>query len=303
MNKPSITIIILTYNEEKHIDRCIQSVCSFTKEIFIVDSFSDDNTCNIAQQRGAKVFQNPWTTYATQFQWALDNCPITTPWIMRMDADEYVTPELAEEIKEKLTSLDESTTGIILKRQVHFMDRWIRYGGYYPTKLLRIWRNDTGSIEQRWMDEHIKLTHGQTIEFKHDIVDHNLNNLSWWTEKHNNYATREAVDLLNKKYNLFEEDSIQKQIASKKQDEKKRWYKDNLYVRSPLFLRAFLYFCFRYFIQLGFLDGRPGLIWHFLQGFWYRFLVDAKIAQIEYQAKKHQKPIREILEKDYSFKL
>lgn len=183
------------------------------------------------------------------------------------------------------------------------MDRWIKHGGYYPTKLLRIWRNGVGSIEQRWMVEHIKLSYGQAIEFEHDIVDHNLNNLTWWTEKHNHYATREAVDLLNKKYNLFSEDSINKQLASKQQNEKKRWYKDNLYVRAPLFLRAFLYFGYRYFIQVGFMDGRPGLIWHFLQGCWYRFLVDAKIAQIEYRAKKTQRPVREVLEQDYGFRL
>jgi glycosyltransferase involved in cell wall biosynthesis len=298
-----ITVVVLTYNESKHLRRCLDSCHRFTDQLIVVDSFSTDDTQEIAESLGASFYQNPFVNQAVQFQWALDNCPITTPWVMRLDADEYVTPELAAEIKKKLAALDENTTGIILKRQVHFMDRWIKHGGYYPTKLLRIWRNGVGAIEQRWMDEHIKLSYGQTIEFDHDIVDHNLNNLTWWTEKHNHYATREAVDLLNKKYDLFREDSINKQLASKQQDEKKRWYKDNLYVRAPLFLRAFLYFGFRYFFQLGFLDGRPGLIWHFLQGCWYRFLVDAKITQIEYKAKKEHKTIREILEKDYEFKI
>lgn len=296
-----VSAIILTYNETKHIERCIKSLSLFAEDIFIIDSYSSDETVQLCESLGAKVYQNHWITYAAQFQWGLDNCPINTKWVMRMDADEYVTPELAAELGQRLRELDDNTTGVIVKRQVHFMNRWIKHGGYYPIKLLRVWRNGLGSIEQRWMDEHIKLSRGQTIEFKHDIVDHNLNNLTWWTTKHNKYATREAVDLLNKQYGLFKEDSINK--AGQQQDEKKRWYKDNLYVKSPKFLRAFAYFCFRYFFQFGFLDGKPGLIWHFLQGFWYRFLVDAKIAQIEHLAKKHGKSIAQVLEEYYDFDL
>lgn len=299
----SLTVLILTYNEEKHLARCLESLKAFATEVFIVDSYSTDQTLAIAQEMGAKVYQNTWVNYAVQFQWGLDHCPIRTPWVMRMDADEYVTPELAKEIKERLPKISDAVSGLIVKRQVHFMDRWIRHGGYYPTKLLRIWRTGMGSIEQRWMDEHIKLSSGSTLELEHDIVDHNLNNLSWWTEKHNSYATREAVDLLNKEHHFFEEDSIRVDAASKKQDEKKRWYKDNLYGKMPLFIRAFLYFLFRYFIQLGFLDGKPGLVWHFLQGFWYRFLVDAKIYQIKYWSKKHQKPIQRVITEDFGFRL
>jgi glycosyltransferase involved in cell wall biosynthesis len=301
LTKTNISVIILTFNEELHIERCIKSLSSVVSQIFIIDSFSTDNTVSIATKFGAKVYQNKWINYAAQFQWGLDNCPITTEWVMRMDADEYITPELGKEIIEKLGRIDMSNTGILLKRQVHFMGRWIKHGGYYPIKLLRIWRNGVGSIEKRWMDEHIKLSHGKTIEFQNDLVDNNLNNLSWWTEKHNSYATREAIDLMNKKYNLFKEDTINK--SGKQQDEKKRWYKDNLYARSPRFLRVFLYFIFRYILLLGFLDGKPGLIWHVLQGFWYRFLVDAKITQIIYLSKQNNKSIQQVLEDDYGVKL
>jgi glycosyltransferase involved in cell wall biosynthesis len=277
----------------------VESLVDITDQIFVIDSFSQDDTVEIATSLGARVYQNPWKNHANQFQWALTNCPIETPWVMRMDADEYVTPELAQEIKSSLPNIDELVSGLIIKRQVHFMDRWIKHGGYYPIKLLRIWRNGLGTIEQRWMDEHIVLSEGITQELQHDIVDHNLNNLSWWTEKHNNYATREAVDLLNKEYGFFQEDESLKKGSG--QDGRKRWYKDNLYARSPLFLRAFLYYLFRYFIQLGFLDGRPGLIWHFLQGFWYRFLVDAKIYHIKFLAKKEGTTVAKILSERYDF--
>ena len=100
--KQDISVIILTYNEEQHIERCIKSLLPFAKEIFLVDSFSTDKTVEIAQNLGAKIYQNPWpNNHAIQFNWGLENCPVSTKWIMRMDADEYVLPELSNEIIEK----------------------------------------------------------------------------------------------------------------------------------------------------------------------------------------------------------
>ena len=299
----SLTVIVLTYNEEKHLKRCLQSFQNIADRIIVVDSFSEDETQEIAEQYGADFFQNPFVNQAVQFQWALDNIKISTDWVMRMDADEYILPALEQEMSKKLPTLSKDTTGIVLKRRVFFMGKWIKRGGYYPVKLLRIWRNGFGSIEQKWMDEHIKISEGNTVEFEYDIVDDNLNNLTWWIRKHNNYSTREVVDILNKKYNFFEGSEIGKQLNSQNQNEQKRWYKDNLYLRAPKFLRAFLYFIFRYIFLLGFLDGKRGLIWHFLQGFWYRFLTDAKIFQIERLALEKNKTVKEILEDDYNFKL
>ncbi|MFA6400484.1 MAG: glycosyltransferase family 2 protein [Salinivirgaceae bacterium] len=297
----SVSVIILTKNENLHLERCLRSLSPFAKHVFIIDCYSTDNTVELAVSLGAKVFQNPWLNYATQFQWGLDNCPITTEWVMRMDADEYVLPELALEIKEKLHTLPTGVNGIILKRQVHFMNKWIRFGGYYPVKLLRIWRHGKGTIEARWMDEHIVLHEGTSVEFKHDIVDANLNNLSWWTEKHNSYATREAIDILNKQHHFFIEKTIGATL-SKTQDSRVRWLKNNIYNRIPLFVRPFFYFFYRYFILLGFLDGKKGLIWHFLQGFWYRFLVDAKIYQINFLARTTKRSVKQVIEEDFNFK-
>ena len=157
------------------------------------------------------------------------------------------------------------------------MGKWIKYGGYYPTKLLRIWKKNCGKYENRWMDEHVILEVGEAAELKFDFIDDNLNNLSWWTQKHNSYATREAIDILNKKFQLMASETIDKSGIS--QSEQKRKYKEGIYLKLPLFIRPFVYFFFRYFIQLGFLDGKRGFIWHFLQGLWYRFLVDAKVYQ------------------------
>ncbi len=299
MQSLDLTVVVLTYNESLHIQRAIRSAWQVAKEVIIVDSFSTDNTIELATSQNAKVFQHTFVNQAQQFQWAMENGGINTAWTMRMDADEYLTHELIAEIQTKLPSLDQHISGVVLKRQVHFMGQWIKYGGYYPIHLMRIWRTGHAVIEQRWMDEHILLTQGSSIIFKHDFVDDNLNSLTWWTAKHNDYATREAVDILSRKYSFQDSDLSSGTEGNAKQTTTKRWYKNNLYLRLPLFLRAFLYFQFRYWIKMGFLDGQRGLVWHFLQGFWYRFLVDAKILQIEWWARKENKPIREIVEEKY----
>jgi glycosyltransferase involved in cell wall biosynthesis len=300
--KPDLTVIILTFNEQLHIRRCIESALRVAREVVVVDSISTDNTLDIAREMNARVFTNPFVNQAKQFQWAMENGRITTGWTMRMDADEYLTDELIAEIVNELQGLDQDISGVVLKRQVHFMGQWIRHGGYYPIHLLRIWRTGHAGIEQRWMDEHTFLTQGSSVTFKHDFVDDNLNSLSWWTAKHNDYATREAVDILNKKYQFLDTEGMPDGNVNAAQAVSKRWYKNNLYLRLPLFLRAFLYFQFRYWIKLGFLDGRKGLVWHFLQAFWYRFLVDAKILQIEWWAKTENKSVRTIIEEKFNFK-
>jgi glycosyltransferase involved in cell wall biosynthesis len=302
-NLLSISALILTFNEEKHIARCIESIRPICRDIFIVDSYSTDETITIAKLLGAKCYQRRWeNNYAQQYNWGLANLPIKTEWILRLDADEYIMPELVSEVNSQINSLDKNVCGITINRRVVFMDRWIRYGGYYPTTLLRFWRTGSGILEERWMDEHVKLNYGTTVHFQNDVVDFNLNNLTWWTNKHNNYATREAIDFLIYKYNLEARSSISKKINST-QDKRKRWFKEKIYFNIPLFVRPFFYFIFRYFFKLGFLDGKQGVIWHFLQGFWYRFLVDAKIYEVYRKAGRSRKNILFYLENEYKVRL
>lgn len=299
----SLSVLILTFNEEKHIARCIESIQPICRNIFIVDSFSTDNTIQIAESLGAKCYQRKWeNNYAQQYNWGLHNIQIDTEWIMRMDADEYILPELASEIKERLQNLRQDISGVTMNRRVIFMDKWIRNGGYYPITLLRIWRKGAGFLEQRWMDEHVKLDYGNTVHFENDLIDHNLNNLTWWTTKHNNYAIREVVDFLIYKYGLSDNTSISRKIIGA-QGKRKRWLKEKLYFSSPLFVRPFVYFIVRYFFQFGFLDGMRGMIWHFLQGFWYRFLIDAKVYEIRRKVGKDKEKIRQYLRDEYKLNI
>ncbi|MGV3556965.1 glycosyltransferase family 2 protein [Larkinella arboricola] len=293
----SISVIILTHNEEKHIGRCIASLLPFTDQIFIVDSFSTDQTVQIARSMGAVVAQNPWVNYASQFNYGIQHTPFQTTWLMRMDADEYVMPELAAEINNRLTTLPTDVSGIYVKRRVMFMNRWMKHGAYYPIWLLRLWRNGQGICEETWMDEHIKLSTGRSIQFEHDIVDHNLNNLTWWTQKHNLYAIREVIDILNIRYNFDQSIRVEPKLFGT-QEQRKRYLKLR-YASLPLFTRPVVYFLYRYILRLGIIDGRPGLMWHFLQGLWYRFLVDAKLYEVYHRVGTDKQAIIEFFKTEY----
>ncbi len=271
--KPSLSIIVLTFNEEIHIERLLKNIGDWADEILIVDSFSTDKTLEIAKKYGVKIFQHKFENQAQQFNWALDNLDIKNKWILRLDADEYLTEELKNEIAEKLKSMPADINGFYIKRRVYFMGRWIRHGGYYPTWFLRLWRKGKARYEEREVDEHAVLTEGKAEFLKNDFIDDNQKNLEWWIQRINNYTSREVI-ARNR-----EIDSLKKMEGrlTGTQAERKRWLRINLYYRLPLFFRAFTYFLYRYFILLGFLDGKEGLIFHFLQGCWNQFLVDAKI--------------------------
>lgn len=298
-----LSVIILTYNEEIHIRRCLENITPIAKDIFIIDSFSTDRTLEITKEYDkVKILQHQWPgNQATQFNWALRYLNIQTQWVLRLDADEYLLPELIAELHEKLPSLPMDVNGIIFNRRHIFMDKWMKRG-IYPVKLLRVFRYGKGMCEQRLMDEHIQLTEGRAVEFEHDFCDHNLNNLSWFCHKHVNYAIREAVDLLDIEFDLTgaAESDENKHISA--QAQKKRM-KKHQYAKQPLFWRSFAYFCYRYFLKGACLDGKIGFLWTFLQGWWYRTLVDAKIFEIKRICGNDKDKIRSYLKAQYNISL
>ncbi|MFC0263918.1 glycosyltransferase family 2 protein [Fontibacter flavus] len=296
-----ITVIILTYNESKHIQRCIESVQNIAKEIFVVDSYSQDKTVQLAESLGAKVVQHPFDNQAKQFNWALENLPIQTAWVLRLDADEYITPELAQEMLLKVPQLSEEITGVILPFRRVFLGREIKRGTG-GIKMLRLFRYRKAVCEQRWMDEHIQLLEGMSVEFDHDFADDNLNNLSWWTQKHVAYAHREAIDLLDMELGLLN-NSAHQDISQLSEQAAAKRRKKLKYARQPLFWRAFAYFLYRYIFKLGFLEGKEGFLWHFLQGWWYRTLVDAKVWEIKRACGSDVEKIRAYIKEEYKIEL
>lgn len=294
-----LSVIILTKDEELHIARCLQNVNQFAKKIYIIDCHSTDGTQEIARSLGAQVVEHDWPgNQAAQFNWALDNLQIDTEWILRLDADEYLLPELIEELNQKLPSTPSEVTGIFFNRRHIFLDRWMK-GGIYPVKLLRIFRRGHGRYEQRMMDEHIVLSDGNAIEYENDFCDHNLNNISWFCKKHVDYAVREAAEMLDAELNLSGHSADDSALSN--QAKEKRMKKE-AYSKKPLFWRSFAYFIYRYFLKGGWRDGKEGFIFAFIQGWWYRTLVDAKIYEIKKKCGDNPDRIKHLLQSEYGIR-
>lgn len=273
-----LTIVILTKNEEQNLKKCIDSFCGIAGRIVIVDSYSNDNTVQLAESLGAEVYEHEFENHAAQFNWALENIDLNTEWVAKIDADEEFTPELAQEIDEKLDNLPTTVNGIILRRRVYFMGRWLKHGGKYPELLLRIFRVGHGVSEMKMMDEHLIITDGDVLSFRHDFIDNNNKSLEWWISKHNWYSNKEVLD---RQMNAEEGKESVEETAASVQVKIKRFIKNHGYYSLPKFFRAHLYFIYRYYFRLGFLDGKEGKIYTFLQAYWYRFLVDAKLYECE----------------------
>ena len=272
----SLTVIVLTLNEHLHIRRCIESVQGLAQRVVVVDSGSTDDTVQIASSLGATVLEHPFVNHAMQLNWALNHAPIDTEWVMRLDADEYPDDALRAALPAALRQSGADVAGFEVRRPTTFLGRRIEHGGMAPWQL-RIWRRGQARCEERWMDEHMALAAGQVWRLPGRIVDHNLKTLSWWVEKHNRYASREAVDLLLLRVagNKPASTSLNRQARIR------RWLKVRVYAHLPLGVRPFLFWIYRLVFQLGFLDGARGLMFHTLQGLWYRLLVDAKVMEVE----------------------
>lgn len=241
------------------------------RQIFVVDSFSTDGSDEIAAEMGATVVKHEWPgLYAPQFNWALENLPVESEWVMRLDADEYFTYDTIHKLRTVLNS-DElaDVSGLTFELKRRFMEGEIHHGTN-GIRLLRVWRYGCGRIEDRAMDEHV-IVEGMVVDFEGAFYDDNLNSLEWWQEKHRGYAKREAIDA----FSLFN-DPERLENPSTTDRKKIKYYK------LPPYIRAFAYFCMRYFFKLGFLDGAVGWRWHFWQGLWYRWIVDREISRLRH---------------------
>lgn len=278
-----ITAIILTKNEEVNIERCIKSIKAWVDRVVVVDSGSTDKTVELAEALGAEIYRHePFVHYAGQFNWALDNVDVKTRWVYRIDADEEVPPSLAAEIVESCRKHhDDDVNGFVMKFKIAFMGTFLKHGGMYPFYNLTIFKYGKGRYEDRALGEHVILSEGRTIDLKNDCLHFDFKSLDAWINKHNWYATREVADYYATR-SKGQEDPNKLYREAKKTSK----LRDGLYYRLPKFLRAKLYFWYRYYFRLGFLDGRAGYVHAFLQAYWFRFLVDAKIMERELKEKQ-----------------
>ena len=275
----NVGIILLVYNEEIHLKRCLDNLLLLTSNIYVVDSYSNDKTVDILNEYGINFVQNTFINHSNQLNFAIKNFPYKTNYIIRIDSDELLSLELIQEIKtSKLLDSTSDISGFYIKRKVKFLNKTLNYGNINPIWLLRLWKIGKGVCDDKLMDEKIIVSDQNTAKLQNIIIDNNLNNLTWWTHKHNNYSNREALEILNNKYlitkNSFKGDYYSIDFIL--------FLLKSFYNKMPIFLRSFLLFFYSYFLKLGILDGIPGFIWNVLQVFWYRYLVDVKVYVFEH---------------------
>lgn len=253
-----VAVVILVGQERLHIQRCLERLRPLEpRQIFVVESQPSDGTHEIAVGLGATAVFNKWPgNQALQFNWALDNLKIKTKWVLRVDADEYLSDELIGEIKDFIESPLEDVSLAELPLARTWRQQRVRFG--MPTVYVtRLFRFGQCRYDAREMDEKLVACVGRTIRFSNPFIDDNLNDFNWWKLKHLNYAEREARQAISGAYG-----------------------NKALYYRMPRYFRAVVYWAIRYFVFGGFLDGRVGWSWNLWQGLWYRWIVDQKIGCI-----------------------
>jgi glycosyltransferase involved in cell wall biosynthesis len=282
------SFIILTYNEEQHLPRLLQSISGLNAPVFILDSGSTDRTVEIGESFGAQFLQNKFENHPKQWDHALKNFPIQTPWVIGLDADHTVTPELKNKLLVFRDEDHKNINGIYFNRKNFFKGRWIKYGGYYPFYMLKMFRYSVGYSDLNENMDHRFIAPGETLTWKDGIIlEENLkeNNISFWIEKHNRYSDQLAHEEVERMQQLRSQ-AIKPRFCGSPY-ERSAWFK-RLWYKLPRYTRPALYFTYRMIFKLGILDGRTGVIFHFLQGFWFRLIVDIKIDEIIKQQKDAQ---------------
>lgn len=277
----NLAVVILTFNEELNLEKCLKSVSSLACPIYVIDSFSTDKTEEIARKYNAIFIQNNFTTHTLQWKFALEVIDKNIDWVLGLDADQTLSNELQVEINNLFnTTTDLPHNGYYIQRNNYFLGKWIRYGGYQNRFLLKLFKRDKVYLDESELMDHHFYVSGTTSKLKNDLDENNLKeNLDFWKKKHYKYAELQAKEeyekLLSNKGKLFGN-----------QDERRLFLK-SLWNRMPLFIRPALYFLYRYFILFGFLDGKVGSKFHYLQAYWYRRKVDENIYNLRVKNRKN----------------
>lgn len=270
-----VSVVVLALNEERNLGPCLESVVGWAARVFVVDSGSTDATVALARSLGAQIVVHVFETHARQWRWALENLPLDTEWVLGLDADQRLTPELRREIGEWLGK-GTGASGAFVKRRQIFRGKWIKHGGYYPKYLLKLFRRDRVSVDADDLVDHHFVVDGAVAKLDGDLIEDNLNEseIAAWTAKHNRYAVLQARQELASRGETV---GITALFGSP--DLRVRWLKQ-VWAQLPLFVRPCLYVFYRYVLRFGFLDGKQGFIFHVLQAFWYRLLVDINIDEM-----------------------
>lgn len=266
----SVSVLIPTRDEERNIADCIKSV-SWAVEIYVYDSMSSDHTVEIAESLGANVVRRSFDNFADHKNWALDNLPFKFNWVLILDADERITPELQGELMRAIEA--DNIASYYIPRKNIFMGKWIRHGGWFPDYQLRLFRRGKARYEKRIVHEHMVID--GTAGYLNNPLEHDdSKGIERYFDRHNRYSSLEAVEVfkyLGGKKNKRENNSIY--LPSRR-----RVLKEFAYRFVPC--RALVKFLWMYIIKRGFLDGRMGFRYCLLHTF-YEYQISLKLEELK----------------------
>lgn len=283
-----LSAFIMTRNEELNLEACLGSLSPWCSDIHLIDSFSTDGTLDIARRYGAHIHQHRFEGHTKQRTWALRNVPFANEWVFALDADHRVMPELRDELIALFAEPPQGVNGFFVNRRQIFRGRWIRFGGYYPKYMLKIFRHECAFLDDNEFDYRFYVN-GKTANLKHDILESNQNEwgISFFVEKHNKFATELAVEEIKRANEGL--GYLTRASFFGNPDQRTLWLKIR-WNSLPMYVRPFLLFFYRYFLRVGFLDGKEGFIFHFLQSLWFRLLVDIKREELAQSEKTSAAP-------------
>lgn len=273
-----LSVVVLTFNEELNIEACLRSVHGWCYEILILDSGSTDQTVGICQRYTDKVYTHPYVDHASQINWALSNLPLACDWSLLLDADNVVSELFKRQVEQALADDDSRIVGYYSHHLHMFRSRPVRG---LKSHWLRLIRRRRARIDQSELVDFRWILDGGTRILSGAIIESNQkeNDIDFWIDKHQSFASRMAIEEVLRKCGILEWSSELRPRLFGNPDQRMLWFKNRWY-RMPLYVRPALYFGYRYFFRMGFLDGVNGFIYHFLQAFWFRLLVDIKIAEL-----------------------
>ena len=279
-NKTSISVVVLTFNEEDNLRKCLDSVSGWAEEIHVVDSFSTDKTLDIAREYTNKIRQNKYEGHAQQWHFALNQLELNTQWVFAMDADFVMTPGLRDAISKAIANDTETVNGYYVRHKQIFRGKFIRHGTIYPRYWLRMFRRGSGYVDEHDLVDLHFYVHGQTAKLEFDLLEDNVKerDIGFWVNKQVKFAKKQAEEELRRQQNRVAFPVKPSLFGTP--DQRTLWLKYYWY-RMPLFIRPFVYFIYRYFLRFGFLDGREGFVYHFTQAFLYRLLVDIELRDLK----------------------
>jgi glycosyltransferase involved in cell wall biosynthesis len=275
----ALSVFILTRNEERNLEDCLKTLADWCSDIHLVDSLSTDRTLEIARRYGVQIHQHAFEGHTKQRTWALHNLPFRNEWVFALDADHRVTPELRDELCRVFADPPKDMAGFYVHRRQIFRGQWIRHGGFYKYQL-KIFRHSQAYLDDNEFDYRFYVN-GPTARLKHDILEANQNEwqISFFIEKHNRFAGELALEEFQRAHGNLG-GYLTKLTPFGNPDQRILWLKTK-WNNMPLYFRPFALFFYRYFLMGGFLDGKQGFIFHFMQGLWCRLLIDVRREELE----------------------